>query len=90
MDEVSVLSVRSTVDDDLQIASNSTIFVEDIAKLLRMRVIDLCHDLVGVFEIASATAELDFHLIGSCLVASHSCLWFVLSEYSSHLFIISL
>jgi hypothetical protein len=34
-----------------------------------MELVNFCHDLVGIFEIASATTVLDFHLVRCVLIA---------------------
>jgi len=49
VNDLSVRKVFRAVDGDLQVAGCEAIFVEDVAELLVMQLVDFCHDLVGVF-----------------------------------------
>lgn len=69
MNNLSVSSVFGVEDGALKIAGNASILVENVAELSRMELVNFCHDLVGIFEIASATAVLDFHLVRCVLIA---------------------
>ena len=69
MDSLSVSSVFGAVDGALKVTGNASILVENVAELSRMELVNFCHDLVGIFEIASATAVLNFHLVRCVLIA---------------------
>ena len=69
VNNLSVSSVFGVEDGALKIAGNASILVENVAELSRMELVNFCHDLVGIFEIASATAVLNFHLVRCVLIA---------------------
>ena len=69
VNNLSVSSVFCVVDGALKVAGNASILVENVAELSRMELVNFCHDLVGIFEIASATTVLDFHLVRCVLIA---------------------
>ena len=69
VNNLSVSSVFCVVDGALKVAGNASILIENVTELSRMELVNFCHDLVGIFEIASATAVLDFHLVRCVLIA---------------------
>ena len=69
VNNLSVSSVFGVVDGALKVAGNASILIENVTELSRMELVNFCHDLVGIFEIASATAVLDFHLVRCVLIA---------------------
>ena len=70
VNDLCVLRVLHIKDGDFQVAGDAAILIEVVAKLLGILLVDFCHDLVGVFEIASAAAKLDCHLVLSSWITS--------------------
>jgi len=76
----------SVVDLNLVVARFGAIFVKDVAEFSRMVLVHFCHSLYDILVIASASAELDFHLVRSVLGANLKCFRFaLLCEHSAHI-----